>query len=144
MNTWIQEKIKENIAKMGQKYEKYNHPGIYAISLDGKIVYIGKSENMAIRIANHMIHIEHLIEKGNKYQVLHQARKEGYMICFSVLCYCSVDELAYKEAKYIREYMPPLNYQIPKLDNPKSYEVNKKASTITLWEILGKEGYQFV
>ena len=30
---------------------KYEHPGIYCIKLDGQIVYIGKSENMLVRVA---------------------------------------------------------------------------------------------
>ena len=31
--------------------EKYEHPGIYSISIDDTLVYIGKSENMLIRVA---------------------------------------------------------------------------------------------
>ncbi len=31
--------------------DKYEHPGIYCIKVDGKIVYIGKSLNMLKRVA---------------------------------------------------------------------------------------------
>ena len=30
---------------------KYEHPDIYCITLDGQMVYIGKSENMLVRVA---------------------------------------------------------------------------------------------
>ena len=31
--------------------DKYEHPGIYCIKVEGKIVYIGKSLNMLKRVA---------------------------------------------------------------------------------------------
>lgn len=47
-------------------FEKYNHPGIYAIYIDKKLVYIGKSRNMAIRVVSHVNEIENN-KKSNKY-----------------------------------------------------------------------------
>ena len=44
----------ENVYKYLKKKglaEKYEHPGIYCIKVDGKIVYIGKSWNMLKRVA---------------------------------------------------------------------------------------------
>ena len=47
------------------------------------------------------------------------------------------DEIGKKEAELINKYLPPLNYQIPKMLNYHSFTVNKKANTITLLELLG-------
>ena len=44
----------ENVCAMLRRRglsSKYEHPGIYCIKLDGQIVYIGKSENMLVRVA---------------------------------------------------------------------------------------------
>ncbi len=42
-------RYEENVCKMLRRKglaPKYEHPGIYCIKLDDKIVYIGKSKNM--------------------------------------------------------------------------------------------------
>lgn len=44
----------ENTYAMFQRWgmsPKYEHPGVYAICVDGQIVYIGKSTNMMMRLA---------------------------------------------------------------------------------------------
>lgn len=139
MNQWLKDKQAEMANKMGQEaFQKYNHPGIYAISLKDKIVYIGKSSNMTSRLIAHMIHIENLDDKCNKYIVLNEAQRAGLKIQFSVLSYCPIEELDQEEARLIRQYMPVLNYQIPKLDNPHRFEVQKRAKEIS-FEQLARE-----
>lgn len=93
---------------------------------------------MLWRLAEHIAEVNKNLR--HKYRVLHQAREQGIPITFDVLYYAKQQnpymELLFKEAYYINKYKPPLNYQIPNLDNPKKYKVNKKAKYITLGEIL--------
>ena len=63
--------------------QKYEHPGIYCIKLDDQIVYIGKSENMLRRVAEHYVGIQKETEK--KYRILSEARRKGHPITFDVL-----------------------------------------------------------
>lgn len=118
-----------------EKYEKY---GVYSISIDDVLVYVGKSENMLVRIATHIDEIERSQPRCNKYKVLKEAKQRGYKINFDVL-YAGGD-IGVQEGKWIRELRPPLNYQIPKEENCRNYTRNETARTITLDEILrGKE-----
>lgn len=124
--------------------KKYDCGGIYSISIGDKLVYIGKSRNMLVRLANHIFHIQYQDQaKTNKYLVLHSAQELGYKVKFDVLAYAPLDLedadewLGEKEGELIRQYLPPLNYQIPKPDDYSHYTVNKSAKDITLNEILG-------
>ena len=51
--------------------DKYEHPGIYCIKIDNQIVYIGKSRNMLVRIAEHYVGIKQGSER--KYRILAEA-----------------------------------------------------------------------
>lgn len=132
---------------------KYDHPGIYKIEIEGKLVYIGKSTNMLCRLAQHIFYTSNInIPTGtnkkkvaHKYIVFNLAQFMGYQINFSPIYYASSigdkemqDEIGFKEGELIRANLPPLNYQIPKEEDYHKYTVNKKAETITLMEILGK------
>ena len=123
--------------------EKYHHPGIYSISIDGHLVYIGKSLDMLVRIANHMACIENP-EKTHKYEVLHQAQQRGLKIQFDTMYYSQETEeedikkdIGYEDGRLIREYKPALNYQIPKEEDYTHFTVNKRAKIVSLDEILG-------
>ena len=122
--------------------DKYEHAGIYHISLNNYVIYIGKSRNMLQRIASHIANIKD--DKANKYQIMKQAIKRGYDIEFGVLYYSPYKEqgeididIGYQEALQIYLFKEPiLNQQIPSIYNWKSYHVNKRAQTITLDEVL--------
>lgn len=114
-----------------EKYEKF---GVYSISIDDVLVYVGKSENMLVRIATHIDEIERKEPRCNKYRVLREAKQRGHKINFDVL-YAGSD-IGVQEGKWIRELHPALNYQIPKEENCRSYTRNERAQTITLDEIL--------
>lgn len=125
--------------------DKYSKAGIYKISIDQKMVYIGKAKDMLVRIANHLTQIEQNTV-SNKYRVLRQAQEEGHKINFDVLYYCLCpqtegieNDLGFMEGELIRFYKPVLNYQIPKKEDYRKYTVNKTAKYITLQEIL-REG----
>lgn len=131
--------------------QKYNHPGVYSISIAGKLVYIGKSTNMLERIANHLAHIE-FPQKTHKYQILAEARQRGYDVQFDVIYYSQKKSLkdieldiGEEEGRLIRKYRPALNYQIPKEEDYTKYTVNRMAKYITLERILNlePEGFYF-
>ena len=121
--------------------EKYEHAGIYCIKIDDKIVYIGKSANMLRRIAQHYAGIQKGTEK--KYRIISEAERKGHPISFDVLYYAKsrryadkLAEIGEKEGKYIRQYKPILNTQIPKAENWKSWDINEVDATKALEEIL--------
>ena len=130
--------------KRGGWAEQFEHPGIYQISIDGQIVYIGKSKNMLRRLAQHWVGIK--TESERKYRILAEAKRHKHKVSFGVLYYAVEltpalieEELGEKEGEFIRAKMPVLNTQIPKADNWQSYEINEIASTITLSEILQQQ-----
>lgn len=110
--------------------EKYEHAGIYCIKIDGEIVYIGKSENMLRRIAQHYVGIKTGSEK--KYRILEEARRKGHGITFDVLYYAKsrryadkLAEIGEKEGEYIRRHRPVLNTQIPKEEDWHKWDTNE-------------------
>lgn len=134
------EEIYNRLIEMGLQ-NKYGKPGIYSISIEDKLVYIGKSKDMLIRIANHLREIE-TNSKSNKYRVLRQAQEAGHKINFDVMYYSLLledqieQDIGEKEGELIRQYLPPLNQQIPKKEDFRKYEVNKSAKYISLKEII--------
>lgn len=134
----------ENVYRMLKRRglaEQFEHAGIYKISIDDQIVYIGKSKNMLRRLAQHYVGIQTGSER--KYRILAEAKRHKHNVNFAVL-YDAVEltprlieeEIGEKEGEYIRAYLPVLNTQIPKADNWRKYDINKIASTITLAKIL--------
>ena len=110
--------------------DKYEHPGIYCIKINEKIVYVGKSRNMLQRIAEHYVGIK--AEKEKKYRIMAEAQRKGYSINFDVLYYATgripsaiIEEIGEKEGEYIRQYQPVLNTQIPKAENWHKFDINK-------------------
>ena len=106
-----------------QVRRKYEGAGIYSISIQGKIVYIGKSTDMEKRIAAHINHIEKQ-DEGYKYVLLAAITEP---IVFNVLERCEEEQLGQREAFWINQYVPILNYQIPSLVDYRKYRINKRA-----------------
>lgn len=139
-------KFADNIYNKYVKMEwskKFQCAGIYSISVDNILVYIGKSTNILYRMAEHWVQIAK--PKNNKYNVLAEAKRQNRTIKFSVLYTAQSitktdieNEIGEKEGYFIRKNLPPLNYQIPNQDNWKSFSINPKAQTITLKEILNE------
>lgn len=125
---------------------KYDGACIYSISIGDQLVYIGKSTDTRKRIAAHMMNIEFKDAEAynsHKYQVLREAKNRGMKVSFDVMYRSQeidpnkIDEdIGYQEGVFIRKYLPPLNYQIPKEENWHKFNTNKKATTITVDEIL--------
>lgn len=123
---------------------EFDHAGIYRITIDGIIVYIGKSKNMMWRLAEHYVAMK--LPEGHKYIVMSEAKKKGHHVRFekiydakSTLPSEIEEEIGEAEGRYIRQYMPPLNTQIPKESDWRKYDYNATAVVITLEEIL-REG----
>ena len=121
--------------------DKYEHPGIYCIKLDDQIIYIGKSENMLRRVAEHYVGIQKETEK--KYRILSEARRKGHSITFDVLYdakgkrYAAIEEeIGRKEGELIRQYLPVLNMQIPKAEDWRKWDVNTVDAREVLKELL--------
>lgn len=131
--------MKDNIyyKTMIQQYEEIKHQkphldkaGIYCIKIDGVIIYIGKASNLLKRILAHQVNTK-LNLPEHKYDVFRGIIQQGYTLCFEVLEYVpNKKDLLVIEGKWIRKYVPIMNYQIPKEDGI-HYTVNpiaKKAS----------------
>lgn len=131
--------MKDNIyyTTMLQRYMKirYTKPhldkaGIYCIKIDGVIIYVGKANNLLKRFLAHQVNTE-LDLPEHKYDVFRGIIQKGYTLSFEVLEYVpNKKDLLIVEGKWIRKYLPILNYQIPKEDGI-HYTVNpiaKKAS----------------
>lgn len=122
---------------------KFQCAGVYAITIDNKIVYIGKSDNVLRRIAEHYASIVFPQGKARKYAVMSEAKKAGCQIRFELLYKAKhqlgnemYDEIGEKEGWYIRQYLPMLNTQIPREDDWHRFTVNKSAEAVTLQDIL--------
>lgn len=109
--------------------EKYECAGIYCIKLNEQIVYIGKSRNMLLRIAEHYVGIRQESEK--KYRILAELQRKGHTVCFDVLYYAQKtkkaeieEEIGEKEGVFIRKHRPPLNTQIPKANDWHKFDTN--------------------
>ena len=108
--------------------DKYEHAGIYCIKIDNHIIYIGRSSNMLMRIAQHYVGIKQQSER--KYRIIAEAQRKGHSIGFDVLYYAHAhdpagieSEIGQKEGEYIRQYRPLLNTQVPKEENWKQFDV---------------------
>ena len=130
-----------NMLKRKGLAQKYEHPGIYSISIDDQLVYIGKSKNMLRRVAEHWVGIKKGSER--KYRILAEAQRKGYPINFDVLYYAKEqtrsrieEEIGQKEGEFIRQYRPILNTQIPKEKDWHKYDHNKLDAKAVLESLL--------
>ena len=124
--------------------KKFQCSGVYSITVNNKIVYIGKSNNILYRMAEHWGAMGN--PKENKYKVLAEAKRRNYSVRFNVLYTAKSktraeieEEIGEREGYYIRLYQPPLNTQIPKEENWRSYTVNRGALNISLDDIMEGE-----
>lgn len=107
--------------------EKYEKAGIYSISIDQTLVYIGKSHNMLVRVAQHYVNIKK--QEECKYRIMAEACRKHHSINFDVMYYAKeidedaiTEEIGQKEGELIRQYRPALNTQIPHEDNWREYD----------------------
>ena len=120
---------------------KFECAGVYSIWIDNHLAYIGKSENMLMRMAQHYVEITKQSEK--KYQILHEARTRGHYVHFEVMYYAEEsdkstieEEIGQKEGELIRKYLPPLNTWIPQAENWHKTIRNPTIDTASLEQII--------
>lgn len=93
-------------------------PGIYAITIDNYIAYIGQSKNVRQRCEQHIYNTENAtFNQEKKYLLLLSAKLGGHHIDCVGISYGEVDGLLEAEAYYINEYEPCLNINTPKGKN---------------------------
>ena len=125
--------------------KKFQCAGVYSISVNNKIVYVGKSLNILHRMAEHWVSMAN--PKENKYVVLSEAKRKNHKVRFDVLYSVKSqtkkeieEEIGEREGYFIRKLYPPLNYQIPTADNWRKFTTNKDALSISLDQILIERG----
>lgn len=92
--------------------QSFNTKGIYTISINNYIVYVGESVNVADRVLQHSWQILIATPKDGKYWHLRRARDKGYKVTISLAedCRnCSEAERMQKEIEWIKFFNPPLN-----------------------------------
>lgn len=130
-------------------------PGIYAITIDDYIAYIGQSFNMRQRIGEHFYNIENACFKNveAKYRLLLAARLGGHKLEFyeiEAIPFDTVEQLTKEELKihlsdrekhYINVYTPPLNSIIPgsQKQNVKATKIEDVLSSLQ-YKIIVKNG----
>ena len=124
--------------------KKFQCSGVYSITVNNKIVYVGKSTNILYRMAEHWCSMGN--PKENKYKVLAEAKRRNYNVKFNVLYSAKSknkseieEEIGEREGYFIRLFQPPLNYLIPKEENWRGHTINRSALNISLDEIMEGE-----
>lgn len=89
-------------------------PGIYAITIDDYIVYVGQSINVRQRCMQHIYSVENAgFNQEKKYLLLLSAKLGGHKVDCVGLEYIRPEQLSEYEANYINKYKPILNIIIP-------------------------------
>lgn len=78
----FEQRIYQSLKRKGLAAQ-FECAGIYAILLDGKIVYVGKSGNILMRMAQHYAQLAQ--GREHKYRILAEATRSGRKLCFTVL-----------------------------------------------------------
>lgn len=116
MTDWfeIKQKKEELYKDIPQQLkDAYEVSGIYKILIDGKMVYVGQSQNCLNRWIAHKINTlfnygQHDYQE-NKYDILREAYKRGYSISCELIEECPKEDLKTRENYWINELNPILN-----------------------------------
>lgn len=88
--------------------------GIYAITINDFIVYVGMSKNCYQRCCQHIYNMNNaMLNNEKKYELLLSAKLGGYKVDCIQLETCEEYELRELEDRWIEQLMPPLNIQTP-------------------------------
>ena len=88
--------------------------GIYAITIDNGIVYVGQSKNIYQRCSGHIYNIENaMLNQEKKYLLLLSAKLGGHKVDCRPICHCSHSELTEMENRCIEQLEPCLNILTP-------------------------------
>lgn len=108
------DQIEEYIVDNGLLKDCLPQSGIYAITIDNIVVYIGQSKNVYQRCSQHIYNIENAaLNKEQKYLLLLSAKLGGHKIDCMSLEYCNIESLNEKENFWIAGVKPCLNILTP-------------------------------
>lgn len=89
-------------------------PGIYAITIDNCIVYVGQSKNIYQRCSQHIYNVENaILNQEKKYLLLLAAKLGGHDIDYKYIEYCDIEDLREREEFHISSTKPILNILTP-------------------------------
>lgn len=130
------DELQDYIYSNGLLERCYNRPGIYAITIDNGIVYVGQSKDLYQRCSQHIYNIENaFFNKEKKYELLLAARIGGCRVDCQPIRYCEEEELREYEDRYIEELEPCLNILTPTGKND--------ISNLTIREVFEKIKFVF-
>lgn len=90
-----------------------NKPGIYAITIDGFVVYVGQSKDVRRRCEQHIYNIENaMLIQEQKYLLLLSAKLGGHTVDCIGLEYVPEESLLEQEQNYISQFLPILNINV--------------------------------
>lgn len=88
--------------------------GIYAITIDNCVVYIGQSKNIRERCKTHIYNTQNaMLIKEQKYLLLLSAQLGGHRVDCVNMEYCDESVLRERENSYIKTLKPMLNIMTP-------------------------------
>lgn len=110
--------VKEFIRSHGLLHDVGSESGIYAITVDGYVAYVGQSKDMQRRCFGHIYRaLNKTPLSRKKYRILGDAWINKHAIDCKMLERCSESELDAKEKEMLKKYDPPLNTRMP--DGPR-------------------------
>jgi hypothetical protein len=84
--------------------------GVYKITSDDLVLYVGQSKQLNYRISKHKFHIKNPDSKWNNQKELYDAINTQYPnYTISIIEECSIDKLIERENYWINELKPILN-----------------------------------
>lgn len=83
--------------------------GIYALLIDGRIVYVGKSRDLPNRAKTHQTNILH--SNNAWYPLAKEFHERGHVFTMKILTTCEYKDLDKIEEEYIHKLKPLFNYQ---------------------------------
>ncbi len=132
-SSWMDDKDYERYLELRLQFPQWDQAGIYYITANDKIIYVGESVNLLKRLVSYEKGIKS--DNQKKYKILRELKKLNYCVRFEVIEYVDEDKLRLIEGRHIRKYMPILNQQIPEEDG-KHYKICQKHKMATLEDVI--------
>ena len=104
--------------------------GIYSISIDGRVVYIGQSADLHSRALSHRYNI--LNSQELWYPLMKNFLERGHEISFNIIESVSPKNLKQKEKDYIFLYQPLFNQQLSTNNQKIPYNYIEAIQTLKL------------
>ena len=106
--------VKEFIRCHGLLHGVGSECGVYAVTIDGYVAYVGKSKNMLKTCFGHIARTVNKTPLSRRfYRVLFDAWINKHVVDCKVLETCPESALAEKEKEALLKFDPPLNTRMP-------------------------------